>query len=433
MKIINLQADNIKRLVAINITPDENLVQITGKNAQGKTSVLDAIWWALAGTSNIQVCPIRDGEESAKIRVDLGDIVVTRRFKRRSTDEEAYTTSIVVEGEDGSKLKSPQTLIDSLVGNLSFDPFAFCRMKSRDQFEEIKGFVGKDSFDQLEDLRAKAYSDRTILNRELSLKKKLLADFQESNLSTNKEEVAVDEIHLVQKMSEGVKHNGIVDASEARRKELAYKIEANEADQLSLKKKIEDLASSKVLLESEARALDLEILVRVDISAIEQDLINAKSINERVEAHVKCKEYLNEVNTLIGESDMLTDTLNDYDEQKKELIKSAKLPVDNMTFGEDELLLNGVPFSQASDAERLRTSISIAIASNPKIRVMRVRDGSLLDEDSMGLLEKVAIDNDFQIWIERVDSSGKVGFVIEEGFVATNTGARVEPVSKEVW
>jgi hypothetical protein len=104
-----------------------------------------------------------------------------------------------------------------------------------------------------------------------------------------------------------------------------------------------------------------------------------------------------------------------------------------MTFGEDELLLNGVPFSQASDAERLRTSISIAIASNPKIRVMRVRDGSLLDEDSMGLLEKVAIDNDFQIWIERVDSSGKVGFVIEEGFVATNTGARVEPVSKEVW
>jgi hypothetical protein len=107
-----------------------------------------------------------------------------------------------------------------------------------------------------------------------------------------------------------------------------YKIEANEADQLSLKKKIEDLASSKVLLESEARALDLEILVRVDISAIEQDLINAKSINERVEAHVKCKEYLNEVNTLIGESDMLTDTLNDYDEQKKELIKSAKLPVD---------------------------------------------------------------------------------------------------------
>jgi DNA repair exonuclease SbcCD ATPase subunit len=433
MKIINLQADNIKRLVAINITPDENLVQITGKNAQGKTSVLDAIWWALAGTSNIQVCPIRDGEESAKIRVDLGDIVITRRFKRRSTDEEAYTTSIVVEGEDGSKLKSPQTLIDSLVGNLSFDPFAFCRMKSRDQFEEIKGFVGKDSFDQLEDLRAKAYSDRTILNRELSLKKKLLADFQESNLSTNKEEVAVDEIHLVQKMSEGVKHNGIVDASEARRKELAYKIEANEADQLSLKKKIEDLASSKVLLESEARALDLEILVRVDISAIEQDLINAKSINERVEAHVKCKEYLNEVNTLIGESDMLTDTLNDYDEQKKELIKSAKLPVDNMTFGEDELLLNGVPFSQASDAERLRTSISIAIASNPKIRVMRVRDGSLLDEDSMGLLEKVAIDNDFQIWIERVDSSGKVGFVIEEGFVATNTGARVEPVSKEVW
>lgn len=48
MKIIALQAENVKRLVAIEIRPDGNLVQITGKNGAGKTSVLDCIWWALA-------------------------------------------------------------------------------------------------------------------------------------------------------------------------------------------------------------------------------------------------------------------------------------------------------------------------------------------------------------------------------------------------
>ena len=58
MKIVSLQAENIKKLVAVEIKPDGNMVQITGKNGHGKTSVLDAIWWALAGLSNVQAVPI---------------------------------------------------------------------------------------------------------------------------------------------------------------------------------------------------------------------------------------------------------------------------------------------------------------------------------------------------------------------------------------
>lgn len=83
MKIISLQAENVKRLTAVTITPDGNLVQITGKNGQGKTSVLDAIWWALEGAANIQAEPIRKGAEEARIRLDLGEYVVTRTFTRK--------------------------------------------------------------------------------------------------------------------------------------------------------------------------------------------------------------------------------------------------------------------------------------------------------------------------------------------------------------
>ncbi len=66
-------------------------------------------------------------------------------------------------------------------------------------------------------------------------------------------------------------------------------------------------------------------------------------------------------------------------------------------------------------AEKLRASVSIAMAMNPKLRVIRVRDGSLLDEDGLRLLAEMADKSDYQIWIERVDSSGKVGFVLEDG------------------
>lgn len=78
--------------------------------------------------------------------------------------------------------------------------------------------------------------------------------------------------------------------------------------------------------------------------------------------------------------------------------------------------LEGVPFGQASDAEQLRASIAIAMASNSKLRVIRVRDGSLLDADSMALLSDMADKKDFQVWIERV-GEGATGFIIEDGHV----------------
>src|SRR3990172_1148857 len=105
MKILKLTAENIKRLIAVEITPDGNLVQITGKNGNGKTSVLDAIWWALAGKKPIQSKPIRNGAHSAMITLVLGDpssedqkkrreLTITRTFTLE--DDGDYTTSLRV-------------------------------------------------------------------------------------------------------------------------------------------------------------------------------------------------------------------------------------------------------------------------------------------------------------------------------------------------
>lgn len=83
MKIIELKAENIKKLKAVEIKPSENLVKITGKNAQGKSSVLDAIFYAIGGKKAIPSKPIRDGETKGSIELDLGDYKVTRTFTER--------------------------------------------------------------------------------------------------------------------------------------------------------------------------------------------------------------------------------------------------------------------------------------------------------------------------------------------------------------
>jgi hypothetical protein len=81
------------------------------------------------------------------------------------------------------------------------------------------------------------------------------------------------------------------------------------------------------------------------------------------------------------------------------------------------VLLNGIPFKQASGAEQLRASLAMAIALNPKLRVIRIADGSLLDSDNLALVEAAARENDFQVWIEMVGDGDGRGIVIEDGEV----------------
>ena len=80
MHIVRLECENFKILRAVEITTDGNIVTIGGDNGQGKSSVLDAIWVALKGRGVAPPIPIRKGEEQCRIRVDLGELVISRTF-----------------------------------------------------------------------------------------------------------------------------------------------------------------------------------------------------------------------------------------------------------------------------------------------------------------------------------------------------------------
>jgi DNA repair exonuclease SbcCD ATPase subunit len=119
VKILRLTAENVKKLKVVDITANAGMNQITGKNGSGKTSVLDSIWWALGGKDGIQAVPIRKGQEKAFIRLDLGELIVERRFNASGT------TTLSVKNSEGAAYPSPQSMLDALVGSLSFDPLAF--------------------------------------------------------------------------------------------------------------------------------------------------------------------------------------------------------------------------------------------------------------------------------------------------------------------
>lgn len=428
MKIVSLTAENVKKLVAVEITPQGNLVQITGKNGQGKTSVLDSIWWALAGATHIQTAPIRNGATEARIRLDLGEIVVTRTFKKR--EDAPFTTAITVENADGARFPSPQRMLDNLLGELSFDPLAFTRMDARGQFETLKRFVPDIDFDAIDEANRADYAKRTDVNRRAKEARTLASQIDaDATLAT---QAPVDEAALVDQMERAAEHNSEIEARKLRREQTQET--ANQKKEQAVAKREaaarlreqadrEDAEATALL--DEAAALEKKIddadplPTPIDTAKVRAEIETARQKNHDIERAKQKARHIKAAEEAEAESKALTDAMERREREKREAIANAKLPVEGIGFGDGFITLDGVPFDQASDAEQLRASIAIAMASNPKLRVIRVRDGSLLDEDALKLLAEMADADDFQVWLEKVDGSGKVGFVLEDGHLKT--------------
>lgn len=462
MKIVSLTSENIKRLVAVHIKPNGNLVEITGKNGQGKTSVLDSIWWAITGTANVQAQPIRKGEQRASIKLDLGEIIVTRTFTRK--DETDHTTSLSVRGADGSAFKSPQAVLDALAGTLSFDPLAFSRMKSKEQFDALRPFVPGIDFEKVDSQNRGDYERRTDANR-AAKQARAAADMIAIPPETPAE--PIDEVALTAELRAAGDSNTDVERRKVMRAQAARDVESHRerasqiADSIdgaiaeidlryeaqirgfeqqiaALQRQIEgakqqcdtERGEIRVKLTSQAAAATAEattlqerlsaaeeLPALIDTDAIEKRLNEARVINANVERLRQRTVHLNTAKKYETEAEALTESIEARNQAKRDAIAAAKMPVPGLDFGDGVVLLNGVPFDQASDAERLRASVAIAMAANPKLRVIRVRDGSLLDEDSMRILGEMCDSNDFQCWIETVAGDGKNAFVIEDGHV----------------
>ncbi|HOT74131.1 MAG TPA: hypothetical protein PLW42_12650, partial [Anaerohalosphaeraceae bacterium] len=97
-------------------------------------------------------------------------------------------------------------------------------------------------------------------------------------------------------------------------------------------------------------------------------------------------------------------------------LKTAKFPLDGLSVDNEQVLYKGIPLQQVNEAKRLEICLAISMALNPKLRVVRI-NGNSLDSDSLRRVCEMAKANDYQVWIEKLDESGKIGIVIEDGQV----------------
>lgn len=428
MKIIQLTAENVKKISAVEIIPTGNLVQITGKNGQGKTAVLDSIWWALGGTEGIQSQPIRKGHERARIELKLGEgDTVTHIVERRITPK---GSTLEIKNAEGLRYPSPQKLLDEVLGKLTFDPLGFMREDEKRQFAILRQLVGVD-FTALDTKQKKESDDRTLVGRDLKTAQSVaqtiavpegLPDAAPDIDAVMARLTGIDEYnsYIRDLRSRAAKADERVATAERNISDIDNEIaeclaqiecakERIEKNKTVLSTAREDAAKAH---KSAEQAGDLQ-----DAAAIRDELKAAQTIcagigrrDQKAAADVKAAG-------LKVTYDAHTKAIEDIDAAKQTMIAEAKMPVEGLSFADDQVWFNGLPLNQASDAEQLMVSTAIAAALNPKLRVLRIRDGSLLDDDAVNRLAEFANTRDFQIWVERVDGSGAVGIVMEDGHV----------------
>jgi len=462
MRIIEFRAEAVKRLKAVTIRPDpeEPIVQLTGKNRQGKTSVIDGICWALFGKSNIPSRPIRDGETSALIKADLGEYTITRKFTERGEYLEIRT-------KDGAVLSSPQVWLNSHLGTRAENPLKFMALSPSDQVKALQELVritlDLDEFNRITGLPTKGldaadpvtvldkaysyfYGQRTDENKEVARLKGVVETVRsdipkgmESTLAVSVQELFAERKSLEakqyandrmrEKMAEyerGIQgHKDRIAAAEREVNELERKL-------LEAKKHVQALQTALgAIVQDQYAPLKEEVasLVDPDFTDIDSRIAAADETN-RVAAKVSdLKKAETDFAEAQHRSDVLTGKLNKLKDYKTSLIASAGLPVPGLGFEGGEVTYNGKPLSQASTAEQIEISCAICMANHPDIRILLVDRGwSDLDGDSKQALRKWAETAKAQIWVTKVaDDAEATGFHIIDGELAAVNGKPYVP------
>ena len=435
MKIIGMIAENYKKLRVVEITPKGHVVQITGKNGQGKTSVLDAIWTALAGAKGTPEKPVRKGAERTTIKLNLGELQVTRVINTAGTNQ------LTVEAKNGSKISSPQKVLDELLGQLSFDPLAFIGMKAKEQIEELRKVAKIEiDVDAINAQNTADYAERTDVNREV---RRLESELSGITIQDGLPKEKVDEAAILQQLNSVGSRNKEIEEIRADKSKLKYaylqverSVDAANTEIDLLESEIEKLETTvkakRECLKEKTKALKYLEAEQVKANraaneAPEPDFVNTNELTAQlqqaqvVNREIDKRERRHGIQVQLREKQRIADTLTrkieEREETKRAAMKNAAMPIEGLSFDENTVTFNGIPIDQLGEAEAIRISTAIAMAANPKLRVIRILHGEALDDDSLAIIAKMAEENDFQVWMAKVDSSGKVGIVMEDGMI----------------
>lgn len=409
IKINKLELENVKKIKAVALTPSANgLTIIGGNNAQGKTSVLDAICWALGGNKYKPSNPQNDASViPPNLNITLSNGLVVERTGKNST--------LKVTDPNGNK--GGQQLLDEFIEQLAIDLPKFMESSSKDKANTLLQIIGVgDKLALLEKEEKELYNERLAIGRIADQKKKFAKE-QEYYQDAPKDLVSPSE--LIQKQQEILAKNG----ENQRKRENVSRIEQDvafftqEVNSLRVQLQNKEDQLNKSLADLEIAKKDAVDLIDESTEELEQSIANIDEINRKVRANLDKEKAEDEAREYERQYESLTSKITEVRDSKTELLKGAQLPLEGLSVEDGELTYNNQKWDNMSGAERLKVSTAIVRKLNPKCGFVLLDKLECMDMDTL---------NEFGRWLEqeglqaiatRVSTGDECSIIIEDGYV----------------
>jgi predicted nucleic acid-binding Zn-ribbon protein len=383
------------------------------------SSLLDSIMAALKGLPKGSVSPLQRGRDRGEVVLNLGAFQVQVIY----TESGEYLN---VKRGDG-KVAKPRAFLDEMIGQgLSFDPFAFARLKPAEQVNTLLSALQLEQDPrEIDKERQGYYERRTDKNREIkSLEARVAAIPDRPDVPT--EEISMAD--LLRERSEALKARLEFQNVKEKLSRADTDVMKAQAEVERIQRVLEDAKEAVRHCQAEKDALTnalAAITMPPDLTDLDQRLQSIEATNKAVRTKAERKRLMGELAKAVADGQELTEAIALCDTLKESVLATANLPVEGLGFenvdGSYYVTVKGIPLAQCSSSQQLKVGMAIAVALNPKVRVCLIREGSLLDGASMDLIDEIAREHGVQCFVERVgsESEGENSFVLSAGELVT--------------
>jgi predicted ATP-dependent endonuclease of OLD family len=402
IKINKFEIENVKRVKAVKVEPAANgLTIIGGKNNQGKTSVLDAIAWALGGDKYRPSQAQRDKSVlPPALHIVMSNGLIVER-KGKNADLKVI---------DPSGQKGGQQLLNDFVERLALDLPRFMGSTNKEKANTLLQIIGvQDTLTALEREETEFYNRRHTIGQIADQKKKFAAE-QPYFPDAPKEPVAASE--LIKQQQDILARNG---ENERKRRNLQY-LENQAAD---IQRHISELMEKQkgILADLEIARKSAVDLHDESTAELEANIANIETINRKVRANLDKDKAEEDAKDYEAQYNTLTAQINDVRQKKIDLLKGASLPLPGLSVEDGELTYNGYRWDSMSGSDQLKVSTAIVRKLNPKCGFVLLDKLEQMDLSTLAEFGAWLESEDLQAIATRVSTGDECSIIIEDGYV----------------
>ena len=413
VKINKLEIENVKRVKAVTIEPTSNgLTILGGNNNQGKTSVLDAIAWALGGNKYKPSKPARDGSMNPPtLRLELSNGLIVER-KGKNSD---------LKVTDPSGQKAGQQLLDSFVEELALNLPKFIESSAKDKANTLLQIIGVgEKLWELDRKEEQLYNERRTIGQIADQKKKYAAEQPQYPEAPNELVSIADLIHEQQEI---LARNGENAKKRQNRENIVNSLHLSEARLKQLKEQLaqEEATHEKLMGDYIAANKSIEDLVDESTEEIEESIANIEEINRKVRANLDKEKAEEDAKQYKSQYDNLSKQIQDVRDERTSLLDSADLPLPGLSVEDGELVFEGQKWDNMSGSQQLRVATAIVRKLKPECGFVLLDKLEQMDIPTLTEFGKWLESEGLQAIATRVSSGEECQIIIEDGYVVSDT------------